>query len=216
MVTIYFGFVNELNEALAVALETLPANIQEEIKAYKLPEDRAERTLGKLLLRLFLKEQQASQSLDTLKYNEWGKLHFPDGKPSFSLSYAYGLAICAFTKGNEQPGIDAAFLQQVNPADFCDYLSLGEQEMLKKSPTQAVTFATLWTRKEAVLKAAGYGIDIPFSALEVIENPVLLESKKWYLQEVHVSPAYVVHLATANPLKDLCVRQVDLPTLMLS
>ena len=98
-------------------------------------------------------------------------------KLHFNVAHSGGLAMIAFTTLGEV-GIDVEAVRhdiafgEIASANF----TKPEAALVaaKETPQdQAFTFFRLWTRKEAVLKAAGYGISGGLDAVDVSKEPVV-------------------------------------------
>ena len=89
---------------------------------------------------------------------------------SFNASHSPTTAVVAVTYG-QSVGVDVERLRHVSDAlDVAENtFTLNELESLRLSPEsmRSATFLQLWTRKEAVLKAAGIGLRTPLSELDV-------------------------------------------------
>jgi 4'-phosphopantetheinyl transferase len=105
----------------------------------------------------------------------WGKPHLAKtcdrDTLRFSMSHSHMVALYAFTSGREV-GID---VEQVRPgvtwqsvAAMC--LSAREVALLRILPETARTkaFFTLWTRKEAYVKARGTGLSMRLNQIDVV------------------------------------------------
>ena len=84
---------------------------------------------------------------------------------SFNLSYARGLAICAISPTGTL-GVDLERIQELPDLDLLAASVLSDREirLLKSASTESGKlgcFYTLWTLKEAYLKALGIGITVP-------------------------------------------------------
>jgi 4'-phosphopantetheinyl transferase len=143
----------------------------------------------------------------------------PYGKPTltresggdmlqFNLSHSHRLALVAVTRGREI-GVD---LEYIRPEP--DLISLAERffsprevAVLCALPAnmQTEAFFNCWTRKEAYLKAKGFGLSIPLSQFDVSLAPgepaALLstnwdtqEASRWSLRELNPGPGYVAAL----------------------
>ncbi len=166
------------------------------------------RTIGKLLLRQILLDAHLPQALEDISYDAWGKPSFNDPNISFSITHSSELAICAVCMGNAMIGIDAEIRSRIQLREMVAYLSPEEQHYLNSTEDKAASFLALWTRKEAVLKAAGYGVEMPFALLEVLQNPVVFSGRKWYWIAPVISPDYIVHLASSAPPEEIVIRQI--------
>lgn len=93
----------------------------------------------------------------------------------FSLSRSNNLFAFVIGRSNQFLGID---VEQIKPdIDFTDiarhYFSIKEQQsilFLDKIVDQKRTFFEIWTRKEALLKAIGIGINTKLSKVQVLEG----------------------------------------------
>lgn len=86
-----------------------------------------------------------------------------------------------------------------------------EQEAMNRAPSsrKASIFYTIWTRKEAVLKASGDGIGTRLQALDVSAQvdgnstegiPVQLEGRLWRVFDIHPAPGYAAAVAISESL----------------
>lgn len=205
MVTIYYAFVNTLleNKSVTYGDAQLPVEISSRIAAYNSPKERALRIAGKRLLGLLLDDHvpRHSLTLENLAYDEWGKPYFPGNKIKFSMAHSGTLAICALADNSQSIGIDVEEIKPVRLADVEDYLTIQERAHLNQVPDPKSSFYEFWTRKEAILKASGNGVGIPFAQVEVLNNPSILNAQNWHWQAVPLHTDYCIHLATALPEK---------------
>lgn len=100
-------------------------------------------------------------------YNSYGKpfLNFPaKEKIFFNVSHSKDYALMAFCL-NTDLGVDIEYMQDIDYVDMSNrFFSRQEQIYLKNSPVplQKSIFYKIWTKREALLKAAGTGfIDSP-------------------------------------------------------
>lgn len=92
-----------------------------------------------------------------------------DGHCSFSLSYAAQQALIAIADGGEI-GVDATRLIPLPDAGqlaerYCSPVERMDLEQLPEAE-RAAAFLRCWTRKEAVLKAAGIGLGLPLQQID--------------------------------------------------
>ena len=143
----------------------------------------------------------------------------PQGKPvlapprlSFNLSHSADLALLAIAR-SVAVGVD---LELVRPEldwslPASRYFSQGEQQALRNLPPEHQTeaFFTIWTRKEAWLKAIGSGFHLPLDTFEVSPPPApaaLLSHQgdpgapgHWHLEAIPLNPSYCATLAYPAP-----------------
>lgn len=128
---------------------------------------------------------------------------------NFNLSHSNALAIYAVTKGRDI-GIDIEYMRPMNDAAGIvkRFFSAKEISLFNSAPDDAKTraFFTLWTRKEAYIKALGMGLNMPlnqFTAVSSLEdNDFILndnDGKKNYLiKSLSLDPDYAGALAVEN------------------
>jgi len=127
-------------------------------------------------------------------YADGGKPHLPEGYPlHFNISHTEGLAV--FAVGHARVGVDVERIRPIPDADglVTRFFSRRECAQFHALPPgkRLAAFLRAWTRKEAVLKAIGRGVqsldccDVTFGE---DEPPALLElegdrsaSSKWEL-----------------------------------
>jgi 4'-phosphopantetheinyl transferase len=93
----------------------------------------------------------------------------------FNVTHSEGLALIAFTTVGEV-GIDVEAVDRaVDAMELASrYFTAGEVAMIAEGGNpqeQANIFLRLWTRKEAVLKAAGYGIARGLDTFDALNHP---------------------------------------------
>lgn len=180
---------------------------------FKLHQQRfvvARAALRSILARYILLSPQAVK----FEYSPEGKPQLKD-QPSFqfNMSHSHGLALCAVTRVIPV-GVDIEY-QQTNIAELNiarRYFSPAEQSILNnasKSQRRSV-FLSLWTAKEAVVKAMGkglvFGLDQFSIALHENGKAVLqsareeLKAKSWFVQ--NFTPALDYMAAIALPRKN--------------
>lgn len=90
----------------------------------------------------------------------------PGGKPVFenldyyfNISHSCGRAVCVLS---EKPvGVDVEFIKKARAFDLIaeNFFSRGENDRFRAAKNKAEEFYRIWTRKEALLKMTGDGIE---------------------------------------------------------
>ena len=199
MIIVYPGDAKDLlgTENYARALAFLPGSLQQRIAAYRLPEDRAVRLAGKLLLREIMENAglDAEELLLRLRYAPNGKPFIPGLQQSFNIAHT-GIQAFVVWSDETSVGIDAEQIKPLLTDDFRDYFQETEWAVIEAAPNRAQTFYHLWTRKEAVIKAIGAGISYPLKALNVLQDEVVANGQNWHLHTINYRDNYCVHVAT--------------------
>lgn len=114
----------------------------------------------------------------------------------FSVSHCEGRVLCALsTRG--PVGIDAEPVGELSAAAFALYLNAGERAWAGGS---ARRFYSVWTRKEAVAKAAGTSGLPVLARIDTApdEHAARFAGRLWRTPLVPVGPGHVAHLALAE------------------
>jgi len=130
-----------------------------------------------------------------------------------SISHGDGVALCGVAKGCDI-GVDVESLRNVGPDPLTlaeTYCSTRERAQIRAAlPVQrAERFLEIWTLKEAIAKAMGLGLHLPFHdftvRLPAEDRPpyvtflpgVAGEDHEWDLVSVHPTPEHVAGVAIA-------------------
>ncbi|MCH7403665.1 4'-phosphopantetheinyl transferase family protein [Belliella kenyensis] len=188
-------------------IDFLTSYEQELVGRYYLEEDRNRKLISQIALRVILSEYLMVDP----KELEFGKSEF--GKPfidlknrlQFNLTHSYDYIYLAV--GESIPlGID---LEYVSPTfEYEELLELvfqpDEIDQIQNSNNPLMTFFQYWTRKEAFLKAVGYGFSIHPQAvpvnigLNVFGLTRDLGFKHWRSKTFEVVPDYILSIALAS------------------
>jgi 4'-phosphopantetheinyl transferase len=125
----------------------------------------------------------------------------------FSVSHCEGLILCALSTGGPV-GIDAERLGGLQAGDFLLYLNAAERAWAGHS---ARRFYSVWTRKEAVAKAAGSGglRDVARVDTSPATGLCELDGGLWRTLPVPVGRGHVAHLALADGTGEVTLRRVS-------
>jgi 4'-phosphopantetheinyl transferase len=126
---------------------------------------------GRVLLRSLLAEcLKTEPSQVRLRYGQHGKPELVDSSLRFNVSHSENTAVYAIGE-NVRLGIDVEILRPVPDAEALAkrYFSLAEQRDFALCPAEkkSMAFLTLWTRKEAYIKAIGEGLSHPLDAFDI-------------------------------------------------
>jgi 4'-phosphopantetheinyl transferase len=176
----------------------LPPAIRDKISAYKGWQDRQSRILGKWMLIQLLKDFRMDITLDDLTYTSYHKPNLP-GPFHFSIAHSADMVVCAATMDAEI-GIDIELVKPVDLKDFQDYLTSREWKYIQVSSDPNKIFYQIWTKKEALLKALGRGIDLDPSTIEVLSDPIQYDRKKYSLHTLSIIDGYTAALALSDQI----------------
>ena len=183
--------------ALYDFLVSLPMHLQQQIIAYKAGPEQQLRIVSKMLLLKAVQHYYPEHKGDIwAHYAKDANAKPVLAMPSLHFSTAHSAQLCVLSAdiGN-QNGIDVELIRPIPPTLYEDYLCEKEKNRLKNTPGKNVSFVETWTRKEAVLKAAGLGIHYPIRQINTAENTVTLKGKTYHLQNMDIHPLYKCTLA---------------------
>jgi 4'-phosphopantetheinyl transferase len=207
-----------------MAAEQLNAGELARAERMRLAEARAEFLLGRALLRSLLAERlgcsAAEVPLEAVPQHK-PRLAAGRGPLEFNLSHSGGRIALVMTQGIpvgidiESSGSVVEFLEIAS-----SHFAAAERTALLRSfgEGRARCFFRLWTRKEAVVKAAGDGLTLPLDGFDV--SPVLpeelaltidsLEAGRtvWHVRDLDVDGPFAAAIAFAQP--GMIVRRIAL------
>jgi 4'-phosphopantetheinyl transferase len=187
----------------------LSAAEQERAARFVAPRHRRRFIAGRVGLRriLGLHTGEAPAAL-VFAENEFGKPYLPDHAfCAFSLSHSGDQAVLALADGLPI-GVDIERVRAVEHGDIATrYFRAGEAAWIVGGQTeeeQQLAFFQAWTLKEAVAKAVGAGMSLPFSQFEIATAPprVLVappgSSDLWLLRFLDAPAGHLCALAASG------------------
>lgn len=143
------------------------------VEKLRTDEDKRRSLGAELLLIYALKEYGIHKPLEFVE-NEHGKPYLKDACGlNFNLSHSGNVAACVVSK--RQAGIDVEAKDRSSEQIAEKYFLKDE----KKYP-----FGYIWTRKEALAKAAGVGISIGLDKFSVVSDKVILNDVVYSLYSI--------------------------------
>jgi len=167
---------------------------------FRFEEDRNRFAVGRQALRFLLSKYLTVQPLDISIVAEKGEKPTVGGPHSdihFNISHSGEWILVAL--GREEAGVD---LEKINPAfDFIqlleDHFSEVEKSFILSDQDPVSAFYYLWTRKEALTKAWGTGLQENLKSVPVLhgDSPLNQQQQSWKLESFQISPSYPAALA---------------------
>jgi 4'-phosphopantetheinyl transferase len=199
MLQVYFTKNNRewSKEELAEMLLSLTDDMRNKILAYKGWRERQSRVLGKLMLLRLLEKFELDLALSSLKYTEFNKPYFQEAF-NFSIAHSDEIVVCAGST-NAEIGMDIEQTIPIELADYEEQLTQNEWEYIQKASDKFSAFYQIWTKKEALLKALGRGVEINFDTLDVCADWINYNGKKYWFYPLSIAKGYIAHIATSVP-----------------
>ena len=177
-------------------LNDLPPARRAQIGRWPERRDRRRSLLAsRLLLAQLRRLGHPASALSTLRYP-------PRSRPTldlplhWSLSHCAGRIVAAVSTGGPV-GVDVEALADLQACDFALYLNAAERAWAGRSPRR---FYALWTRKEAVAKAAGTNGLPSLPAVDTTAGPrrAAFAGRIWRTAPLALGAGHVGHVATAD------------------
>mgnify|MGYP000721972298 CR=1 FL=1 len=199
MTKIFYTYISEENhnQLLHDFLPYFSKELQKNILKYRKWENLQLSLLGKLLLRLGLKQMNVSFHLENLVYNSYGKPFLNNGSIQFNISHSGEMVACVFVDCCEV-GIDIEKVTEIDICDFKSQMLFSEWKRIINSSNKKIAFFEYWTQKEAVIKAHGMGLSIPIKSFEIVEGKSSCDGIDFSLKEVLLDENYKCYLAFNN------------------
>ena len=193
----------------------LDGHERDRLHRFRRPADQARYLAAHALVRLVLADD-AGRPADALVFDrtcrcgaQHGKPVLPGG-PGFSLTHAGDLVGVAVHPGGAV-GLDVEQVRELTDLAAMVAHVCSPQE----TAPDADAFFTLWTRKEALLKAVGTGLATPMSAITLGPAGVLgwvgddAPREPLWLRDLHPSPGYRAAVAGEGAPPDVTVASGD-------
>jgi 4'-phosphopantetheinyl transferase len=173
---VYYGIVDSFADMVPVFYNYLPDHEKARANRFKKKSDYNSYISVHALLRIELSKLMNIEPRSIgIKESLTGKPFATDKDFPFSISRSFNSFAFVIGRGDQYLGVD---IEQVKPeidfkSIFRTYYSPDEQLYIlqyNKIPDQKKAFYELWTRKEALLKATGIGINTELSKVQVLEG----------------------------------------------
>jgi 4'-phosphopantetheinyl transferase len=216
MIFVLFSHIGEMLSSRAwdrYLLET-PESVRKRISRYRRWEDRQAGLFGKLLL---------AEGLRLCGYpaeHLWNIVWDASGRPflgcgiDFNISHSGAYVVCALCPAG-RVGIDIEEIRMVDIQDFKMQMSGDQWEAIMASENRLEKFFTLWTQKEAVIKADGRGLAIPLHEIIMEGEKAFLANNIWDVKEVRIADGYCCHLATNGENPKVCIKKIFMRPVIL-
>jgi 4'-phosphopantetheinyl transferase len=182
--------------------------MQVKISKYRKWEDAQRSLLGKaLLLHALDSINMPGYSLHELKFTQLERPYFDD-LIDFNISHSGEYIICAMSSTNKI-GIDVEELQNISLDDFEDNFSAREWKNILTAENIIHSFFKHWTRKEAFLKAIGMGLNVSLKNVDITDNEITWDNKKWFLHEIKLDNDYVSYISCDAVLPEMVIKEIN-------
>ena len=175
-------------------LHKLPVFIQSSILEYKDPMIKQLKIEGKLLLINLIHEFNLEEkyNLNNIKTSNTNKPYLND-EIDFSISHSGNVVICGLSIHN-RIGLDLEKIIPNNLNLFDEYLTKKEIYMINKNQNPNQYFYNIWTRKEALSKVTGFGIELKFNTVDVTNDNIIFQGKNYKFTQLEINNKFICSL----------------------
>ncbi|TYP72402.1 4'-phosphopantetheinyl transferase family protein [Paenibacillus methanolicus] len=165
-------------------------------RAYRTDLKRKEFLLGRLLMKSLLGRKYGMSPHDVkLNQTAYGKPAFP-GEWQFNLTHANGVVACALVR-HRRVGIDLEYMEASNLNLVGHVCSQEERNYVQANAgSELHAFYEIWTKKEALIKAAGTGFAMDPKEIRIALGAQRGERDGWlFMEPCQLLPAYQLAIA---------------------
>ena len=171
---------------------------QRKLDRFRRWEDRQASLLGKMLLVEALAPQGFNHTvLEQLAYGASGKPYVPGANVDFNITHGGGVVACVVSE--EGPvGLDVERIAPLEYHYYQEQFSTRERTLIEtpQGPDWRCFF-DFWTRKEALIKAEGSGLQVNLEGLDIAyDDTVAFGEYRWRLYPISLGQAHTCHLAS--------------------
>jgi 4'-phosphopantetheinyl transferase len=175
-------------------LRNIPLVMRTSLLKYRVEEDRIRGLSGKLLLKKLLIEMGYSESvLCEVRLDQYNRPYL-NKEVDFNIAHSGNYVICGISR-DTKVGLDIEQIKTIDIKSFDTVFSNEERVSLKNSNNPINEFYSIWSQKEAVSKADGRGLGIPFLNIKIKGLNVNVEDDEWLLREMKIDPNYKSYIA---------------------
>lgn len=209
----------QLSKALTAQWITeLPLTKQASIQRLLNDSDRISTLLGLRLLKLCAQDENMPDfKLSDIQYPDSGKPVWQsktNHKFDFNISHSDNLVVVAASK-KMKVGVDVEKIRELKRLNF--KMVMRPEELAKIHETPGLFF-DMWSKKEAVVKAADTAGIMRMRDVVLKKDMANLDERQWHLKPVakqmNLDNQFSVHLATSAPVDNLIIKHVFLDELL--
>jgi 4'-phosphopantetheinyl transferase len=167
---------------------------------------------GLRLLRLCAQNEGIKNfKLSDVQYPETGKPFWKNNKDyyDFNISHSGNLIVIA-ASATLKVGVDAEQIRLLKRLSFKRIMSADELADIEQTPA---LFFDLWSKKEAVVKAADTIGLARMSDVSLKQNMAVLDEEQWFLKSINLDDQYAINMATSKAVDELIVKQIKIKNL---
>lgn len=168
----------EFQELVSGLIDILSSSEQDRANRYHFTKDKNRFIICRALLKFLLSKHLGVDISEIILEVDINKKPYLPSHPSVYFNVSYSLDFAMIAIADHPVGIDIEYINK--EFDFKDILPTvfqqHEMDEIENSRNKPFTFYKFWTRKEAIVKAIGKGIDDDISEIPVTNGTHLVAS----------------------------------------
>lgn len=180
-------------EKLLPLIAWLPLSIQQDILAYRRPEDATRAYLGKCLVHYGFEHLGIPFSWHNVQISEKDRPFLPEAEMDFNISHSGEYVMAAIGRG--KVGVDVERHRKVHLDVFDRQFNAKEWEVIRSAENPSKQFFDYWAIKEAAIKADGRGVAVLSKTAILSDNLVMVEDMPLHYRPLEVAEGYSAAVA---------------------
>ncbi len=187
-------------------LHYLPVDLAEEINEYRLLDDKKRKLIAKFLIKGYFTKPDKGWNWDKWEKDVNGKPFIGDHS-FFNISHSGKYVVVAFS--DYSLGIDIEEIKSIDVEPLAKMLHTDEYQYLKNNNFNQAAFYSLWTKKEAFLKAIGIGFIDGIDRISILKDPVYFQGSNWHFHEITSWANYTGYICMNPPINEVMITRVN-------
>ena len=205
---------SQLSAQIALWMEEIPLNKQNSIKKLHKQNDQLLSLIGLQLLKIAMPEFcETAFSLNQVQFHMHEKPFWGE-KIDFNISHS-GDIVCCVISDTSKVGIDIELQRKVKPATINKFLNESNNSHQDNTDkNNSLTFFKIWTKNEAIIKAANHGSIFNMSEIKHEEHGGYYQDKFWFSYPIEIvsndNKEYTCHVACSNKIasQEIKIKQI--------
>lgn len=168
-------------------------------RKYRRDTDRGASLLGRVLLAAMLRSDGRNPGDHRWHGTAFKKPYLlgRGGLVHFSISHCENMVACAYSP--DMPvGLDLERCKPRSLPSFEKILTIDEMNFLRNAEGPERAMCEIWTRKEAVAKASGKGMYLPFGSFSTLGDCVVVEGDTYQINALDAPSGYMLCAAVKS------------------
>jgi 4'-phosphopantetheinyl transferase len=208
MTVLYQSFFDEpFSEQERNALMAgMPDTITDRMRKFVRWQDSSAFLVSRYLLQLALHDFAIDENLDQLKLSRYGR-PFIDDRIDFNISHTDNFVACIASDATIV-GVDVEKIKSIDIACFKKHFE-NEWSTISSDPKPLDCFYKYWTLKEAIAKANGKGMHLPFNKIRITSATGFLDGTLYHVRSETPRNGYTMATASESPIGELTLKIIS-------